>query len=303
VTEWTGITTMKKNRIGYFLKEGVHSIFSHRLMSFASVCVIIACLLIMGTFSVLALNVSNIISNLEAENQILAYVDDTLTDTQARNLESRLMSVANVDRVEFVSRDEAMEDFVANYDEALFEGLDSSVLRHRYVIYMDDIADMAQTQETLESIEGIADVNAHLEIAQGFIRLRNIVSAVSILLAGVLLVVSLFIVANTIKLTTFERREEIAIMRMVGATSSFIRGPFVVEGLILGTIGSVTAYLAQWGLYKLVENSLVGSGGLSFIRGIDFSVLAIPMLIVFVGVGFAVGAMGSSMAIKNYLKV
>jgi len=303
VTEWTGITTMKKNRIGYFLKEGVHSIFSHRLMSFASVCVIIACLLIMGTFSVLALNVSNIISNLEAENQILAYVDDTLTDTQARNLESRLMSVANVDRVEFVSRDEAMEDFVANYDEALFEGLDSSVLRHRYVIYMDDIADMAQTQETLESIEGIADVNAHLEIAQGFIRLRNIVSAVSILLAGVLLVVSLFIVANTIKLTTFERREEIAIMRMVGATSSFIRGPFVVEGLILGTIGSVTAYLAQWGLYKLVENSLVGSGGLSFIRVIDFSVLAIPMLIVFVGVGFAVGAMGSSMAIKNYLKV
>ena len=92
-------------------------------------------------------------------------------------------------------------------------------------------------------------------------------------------------------------------MRMVGATSSFIRGPFVVEGLILGTIGSATAYLAQWGLYSLVEKSLVGSGGLSFIRVIDFSVLAIPMLIVFVGVGFAVGAMGSSMAIKNYLKV
>lgn len=92
-------------------------------------------------------------------------------------------------------------------------------------------------------------------------------------------------------------------MRMVGATSSFIRGPFVVEGLILGTIGSLTAYLAQWGLYRLVETSLVGSGGLSFIRVIDFSVLAIPMLIVFVGVGFAVGAMGSSMAIKNYLKV
>ncbi len=294
---------MKKNRFGYFLKEGVHSIFSHRLMSFASVCVIIACLLIMGTFSLLALNVSNIISTLESENQILAYVDDTLSETQARGLENRILAVANVNRVEFVTRDQAMEDFVENYDEALFEGLDSSVLRHRYVIYMDDIADMAQTKATLEDIDGIMKVNAHLEIAQGFIRVRNIVSAVSVLLAGVLLVVSLFIVANTIKLTTFERREEIAIMRMVGATSSFIRGPFVVEGLILGTIGSLTAYLAQWGLYRLVETSLVGSGGLSFIRVIDFSVLAIPMLIVFVGVGFAVGAMGSSMAIKNYLKV
>jgi len=294
---------MKKNRFGYFLKEGVHSIFSHRLMSFASVCVIIACLLIMGTFSLLALNVSNIISTLESENQILAYVDDTLSETQARGLENRILAVANVNRVEFVTRDQAMEEFVENYDEALFEGLDSSVLRHRYVIYMDDIADMAQTKATLEDIDGIMKVNAHLEIAQGFIRVRNIVSAVSVLLAGVLLVVSLFIVANTIKLTTFERREEIAIMRMVGATSSFIRGPFVVEGLILGTIGSLTAYLAQWGLYRLVETSLVGSGGLSFIRVIDFSVLAIPMLIVFVGVGFAVGAMGSSMAIKNYLKV
>jgi len=294
---------MKKNRFGYFLKEGVHSIFSHRLMSFASVCVIIACLLIMGTFSLLALNVSNIISTLESENQILAYVDDTLSETQARGLENRILAVANVNRVEFVTRDQAMEEFVENYDEALFEGLDSSVLRHLYVIYMDDIADMAQTKATLEDIDGIMKVNAHLEIAQGFIRVRNIVSAVSVLLAGVLLVVSRFIVANTIKLTTFERREEIAIMRMVGATSSFIRGPFVVEGLILGTIGSLTAYLAQWGLYRLVETSLVGSGGLSFIRVIDFSVLAIPMLIVFVGVGFAVGAMGSSMAIKNYLKV
>ena len=294
---------MKKNRFGYFLKEGVQSIFSHRLMSFASVCVIIACLLIMGTFSVLALNVSNIISTLESENQILAYVDDTLSEMQARGLENRILAVANVNRVEFVTRDQAMEDFVENYDEALFEGLDSSVLRHRYVIYMDDIADMAQTKAALEDIDGIMKVNAHLEIAQGFIRVRNIVSVVSVILAGVLLVVSLFIVANTIKLTTFERREEIAIMRMVGATSSFIRGPFVVEGLILGTIGSLTAYLAQWGLYRLVETSLGGSGGLSFIRVIDFSVLAIPMLIVFLGVGFAVGAMGSSMAIKNYLKV
>ena len=294
---------MKKNRFGYFLKEGAQSIFTHRLMSFASVCVIIACLLIMGTFSLLALNVNNIISTLESQNQILAYVDDSLTDTEARNLEGRLLNVVNVDRVEFISREEAMEDFVDKYDESLFEGLDASVLRHRYVIYMDDIADMNTTQQSIKNVPGIADVNAHLEIAQGFIRVRNIVSAVSILLAGVLLVVSLFIVANTIKLTTFERREEIAIMRMVGATSSFIRGPFVVEGLILGTIGSATAYLAQWGLYKLVENSLVGSGGLSFIRVIDFSVLAIPMLIVFVGVGFAVGAVGSSMAIKNYLKV
>ena len=293
----------KRTNFGYFIKEGVQSIFTHRLMSFASVCIIIACLLIMGSFCLLALNVHHIINTMEDDNQILAYVDETLTDGQALGLQSKLQAVPNVSKAVFVSREEAYEEFLGNYDNALFDGLDSSVLRHRYIIYLDEIDNMAQTQRDLLGVDGIVKVNAHLEIAQGFIRLQHVVTAISVLLVVVLFVVSMFIVSNTIKLTTFERREEIAIMKMVGATSSFIRWPFVVEGLILGLFGSGVAYLAQWGLYSLAARSIVESAGLSFIRLIDFPVLSIPMLIVFLAVGFGVGALGSSMAIKNYLKV
>lgn len=303
-TEWTGITAMRRNKSGYYIREGINSIFTHGFMSFASVCVIVACLLIMGSFTLLAMNVSDIIKTLESENQVLAYVDESLSDSEARALESKIEALPNVSSAQFVSRDEAMDSFVASYDDpTLFEGLDASVLRHRYVISMDDISGMDSVRRDLLEIRGIARVNAHLEISAGFIRVRNIVSAISVVLVTILFIISLFIMSNTIKLTTFERRDEIAIMKMVGATSGFIRWPFVVEGLLLGCFGSLTAYILQWGVYRIVSDSIVASSGLSFISAIPFSALAIPMLAAFLAVGLGVGIIGSLMAIRNYLKV
>lgn len=273
-------------------------------MSFASVCVIVACLLIMGSFALLAMNVSDIIKTLESENQVLAYVDESLSDDEARGLESKIEALPNVSSAQFVSRDEAMESFVSSYDDpALFEGLDSSVLRHRYVIYMDDISQMDSVRQALLGVRGIARVNAHLEISAGFIRVRNIVSAISIILVAILFIISLFIMSNTVKLTTFERKDEIAIMKMVGATSGFIRWPFVVEGLLLGCFGSLTAYIIQWIIYRIVAGNIVASSGLSFISAIPFAVIALPMLVAFLVVGLGVGVIGSLMAIRNYLKV
>ena len=304
MTEWTGTTIMKSNKIGYFLHEGITSIFNHGFMSFASVCVIIACLLIMGSFSLVAINVNNIIGVLENDNQILAFVDSSYSTEDAMALKAQIESVDNVASADFVSRDTAFEEFAGQYDDTDFlEDLDSEFLRDRYIVYLDDISLMAQTQEALLAVPGIADVNAHLEIAQGFTTIRNVVSVISIILAAILFVVSLFIMSNTIKLTTFERREEIAIMKMVGATSAFIRWPFVVEGLFLGIVGAFIAYVAQWGIYTLIEDKIISSSGLSFMEVIDFHVIAIPLLIAFTVVGLCVGVIGSLVAIKNYLKV
>lgn len=273
-------------------------------MSFASICIIVACLLIMGSFALLSLNVEEIIHTMESENQILAYVDDSISDVDARAMQARLEAVPNVESAQFVSRDEAWESFKGSYkNQSLFEGLDSSVLPNRFIINLQDIALMGATQEALSAIPGIETVNAHLEISEGFIRIRNLVTTVSIVLVAILFVVSLFIMSNTIKLTTFERREEIAIMKMVGATSSFIRWPFVIEGLILSTFGSLSAYILQWGVYQLISEKIVGVAGLSFVTTIAFSQIAIPLLIAFVAVGFCVGVIGSLIAIKNYLKV
>ncbi|MBQ4427211.1 MAG: permease-like cell division protein FtsX [Oscillospiraceae bacterium] len=295
---------MTSNRIGYYLKEGMVSVFNHGFMSFASVCIIVACLIIMGSFSLLGLNVDTIIYRMESENEILAYVDESLSDADARALESRIEQVPNVASAQFVSREEAMDSFVKQYENtSLFDGVDATVFRHRYIIKLDDISLMAKTQTDLLSVRGIAKINAHLEISEGFVRIRNIVTTVSVSLVVILLVISLFIMSNTIKLTTFERREEIAIMKMVGATSGFIRWPFVVEGIVLAAFGSLSAYILQYGIYRLVTERLIGNTGFSFITFIPFSQIAVPMLIVFVAVGFVVGVIGSLIAIRNYLKV
>ncbi|MGM9520942.1 MAG: permease-like cell division protein FtsX [Oscillospiraceae bacterium] len=295
---------MRHNRTGYYIREGISSIFTHGFMSFASVCIIVACLLIMGSFTLLALNVDGIIDTMENQNQMLAYVDENLSESEARALETKLEAVNNVESAVFVSREEAMDSFIESYDNpSLFDGLDASIFRHRFIIYLDDLSLMEQTQQDVANVEGIAWVNAHLEISRGFIRVRNIVSIVSMILVAILFIISLFIMSNTIKLTTFERKDEIAIMKMVGATSGFIRWPFVVEGLILGLIGSLTAFLLQWGVYQIVAEKLVANSGLSFLTVLSFSSVAVPLLIAFAVVGLGVGVIGSLMAIKNYLKV
>ena len=152
-------------------------------------------------------------------------------------------------------------------------------------------------------MDGVAKVNAHLEYAEGFITARNIVSVISLILIVILIVVSFFIMTNTIKLATFTRREEIAIMKMVGASNGFIRCPFIVEGLVLGLLGGALAFLAEWGLYGLVSSSLLGGLTGTFFSVVPFSAVMWPLLAAFLGVGVLVGVFGGSSAIRNYLKV
>lgn len=293
------------NRIGYLLKSGFSGIFSHGLMSFVTVTIVTACLIIMGSFALLVVNIDKLIDELEGSNdQVVAFVDDTLMDDGARVLESKLLQIPNVSNVSFITRDEAMEEFKKDFDPELFESLGSDALRHRYVVYLNDIGKMEETKEQIEALDGIAKVKAHLEYARGFISVRNIVSAVSFALTVILMIVSFFIMTNTIKLATYTRREEIAVMRMVGASNSFIRLPFVVEGLILGATGGTLAFFAEWGIYSLLtERVAAGSEGLQLISVIPFSELMGPVLFGFLGIGIAVGVFGGMNAIRSYLKV
>lgn len=292
------------NKLGYLIKEGFRSVFTHGFMSFASVTIIIACLLIMGSFSLLAVNIDALIDKLEKENEMLAFVDESYSETKALALQDDIEAVANVSKVEFISREDAFENFKADYDnQSLFADIESDTFRHRFVIYLDDIALMADTKTAIEQIPGVAEVSAQLDISKGFVTVRNIVSAVSLILIVILFIVSVFIMANTIKLTTFGRREEIAIMKMVGATNGFIRTPFVVEGLVLGLTGSIVAFLLQWGLYELICGKVMTTIAGSFVEVLPFMTVALPVGLVFLAVGLVVGIFGGSIAIRNYLKV
>ena len=170
-------------------------------------------------------------------------------------------------------------------------------------VALTDLSLMQETKADLEGIDGIADVRAHLDYAEKFVTLRNIVSIVSVILVVTLIVVSLFIMTNTIKLATFTRREEIAIMRMVGATNGFIRLPFVVEGLVLGALGGAVAYGLVALVYHLATQKLLAAMAFGFVVLVPFSTVALPLLGVFLGVGILVGVLGGVSAIRNYLKV
>ena len=291
------------NRIGYYIREGVDSIFNHGLISFTTICVILACLLIMGSFASVAVNVNHIIGNLEGQVSILCFVDEKWTEEEARSLESQILAIDNVEAVTFVTRAQALEEYIGQLEESpLFDDVEPEILRDRYLVYLKDISIMAGTQNQLRDIPGIAQVNAHLGIAQGMVSVRRIVNVVSVVMIALLLAVSIFIMANTLRLAAFTRRNEVAIVRMIGATNSFIRGPFNVEGMILGLTGSLIAYLAQWLIYITVTGRIAASS-LSFLEVLPFSVLALPMLACFLAIGLIVAIFGSRIAIRNYMRI
>ena len=295
---------MAKHDIGYFAHEGLSNMFSHGFMSFAAVGITVACLLIMGTFTLVAVNANELLRDLEQENEILAYVDDSYTETQAKALKKKLEAVPNVVSAVYISKAQAMEDFVAQYpDEDMFQDLDPEILRDRYAIKITDLEQIRQTKETVEGIPGISRVNAYEEIAGGFITVRNVATVICVALIAILFVVSVFIISNTIKLTTFDRRDEIAIMRMVGATNGFIRWPFVYEGFMMGLLGAVIAFFSQWGLYEAVTRGVDNNDTLQLIHVIPFQELWVPVAVVFAIAGILIGVGGSLSAIRKFLQV
>ena len=294
----------RKFNAGYYVSEGVHSIFTHGFMSFAAVCMIVACLLIMGSFSLLAVNLDSMLGDLENENELVVYVDDKLTEEQARALQPKLSQVENVAQMTFVTKEAALETFRAKRENnKLLSDLPDETLRDRYYVHVLDIEQMAQTKAGLEQVEGVGDVSAAIEIAEGFVLVRNIATGVAMILIGILLVISLFIIANTIKLATFYRREEIAIMKMCGATDGFIEWPFVVEGMLLGLTGALIAFFAQWGLYQMVAKLAIQGNGLSLVTMLSYGSMAANILAVFCGVGALIGVGGSLFAIRKFLQV
>ncbi len=297
---------MKKRRFdaGYYFSEGFHSIFTHGFMSFAAVCMIVACLLIMGSFSLVAVNLDHMLGDLEKENEFLAYVDDSYSEEDARALQTKLEAIPNVAQVTFVTRAEALDEFKAGREEnPLLDDLPATVLRDRYRIHVDDIEQLKETSDQVAQVEGIADISVAYEIAQGFVLVRNIATGVAVVLIAILVVVSLFIIANTIKLATFYRREEIAIMKMCGATNAFVQWPFVVEGFLLGLTGALFAFFAQWGIYEMVGKVIVQGNGLSLLTMLSYGSMAGTILAVFCGTGMLIGVGGSLIAIHKFLQV
>jgi cell division transport system permease protein len=281
-------------------------------MSFAAVGVIVACLLIMGSFALLAFNLDAIIKDIQNNNEILVVLDEGLSREEfvrfGTTLSGRTDIMDNIAEYTPISKDQALADFAEKVDEEyryLIEGFATdNPLRDRYVVKLIDVNQMQDTVLKLEALNGVAQVYARLDIAQNLVRLRNAMNTISLLLILILLAVSAFIISNTVKLATFDRREEIGIMRVVGATKSFVRWPFVIEGFLLGLIGSIIAFFLQWRVYALLtERISEGLSGIALIKTVSFGEILAPVLGIFLLAGFLVGVGGSVLTIRKFLRV
>ncbi len=290
--------------IRYYFKEGIGNMFSHGFMSFAAVGITVACLLIMGTFTLVAYNAGINLEELQKENAVVTFIDESYEDAEAKGLQKKIEAIDGVADCTFVSRQQARDEYVAQYDENdLYGDLDAEVFRHRFVIHIQDQERLDEIASVLKQIPGIAKVRADKAITSGFITIRNVARVISLALIAVLLVVSLFIISNTIKLTTFDRREEIAIMRMVGATNGFIRWPFVYEGLLLGLCGAVMSFGLQWLLYWGIQQGISQNDTLQLVKVVDFTRIWYMVAGAYAASGVLIGVGGSLMAIRRFLKV
>ena len=295
---------MKVTNLGYLMKEGIRGIFLHGFMSFAAVLVTVACLVIVGGFSALVYNVNIMVEDLNKTNEILAYVDSDLTDAEARSIGTQINQIPNVFKADFKTRDVALQEFVEDHqNDPAFGGLVPDDLRHRYVIVLENNELMHETVEKIEALGGIVKVNAAFEMAEGFITLQNVLHIASIAVIAVLLVVSLLIISNTVKLAMYDRKDEISIMKMVGATNGFIRLPFVVEGFVLGMLGATVAFFILWMMYNLLVNRLAEIDTLKLFSFVPFVQLLKPMVATFAAAGLFVGVVGSWTSIRKFMDV
>lgn len=296
---------MKKSSIGYFFKEGFRNIFLHGFMSFAAVSVIVVCLIITGTTALISYDINLNIVKLQNESEIIVYIEDTYTTEEARDMEDTILQVDNVATAEFEDKNQALEEYREELgDQAdLLDGFDenNNPLRDAFHITMKDPSKVTATKAALESVEGIGNAVANEEVVARLIQIQRMFHAISVTLIVALGLISIFIIANTVKLAMLARRREISIQKMVGATNWFIRWPFVIEGLVLGLVAGGIAFGLEWALYDQLSDFILGN--LPQFTMARFQELMFYVMGVFGGAGVIVGVCGSSLTIRRFMDV
>ncbi len=286
----------------YLVKEGLRNMWSNRLMSFASIGVLICCLVLMGSAALISVNINGLMDWLGDQNVVKVFLVDGLTQEQTESMKDTILSVGNIKEIQFVDRQEAYESIVNRMTSSpeLIMAIDDTgdFLPDSYTVLFEDLTKFADTVTLLEGLDNVYAVSDKRELAQKLQSINRVVSIVGVWIVGLLFLVSLFIITNTIKLTMYVRRLEISIMKSVGATDWFIRLPFLVEGIIIGLISGVVSFGLVSYIY-LTATSAVATV-LSF-GMIAFSTLWGWCLLAFISAGILAGAAGSLISIRKYL--
>lgn len=296
---------MTASSLRYLLKEGFRNTWTNRMMSIASICVLMSCLVLMGCASMIFLNIDSLLGRIEEENVVMVYIQDGTSDADINAMNDSLKKMDNIKDVEFVAKEDAWQEQLNTMEEAqaeFFTQISSDIpLPDAFKVTIKDLTQFDGTVDQIRQLKHIDTIRENKDLAQKLVKIRHGVEVISIVIVAVLLAISLFIISNTIKLTVYSRRLEISIMKSVGATNGFVRLPFVVEGMILGIAAGVISLGLVWGFYEFAINQfsdLISSLGLEALK---FKNYAWPMLGAFLGIGVFTGVGGSLITMSKYL--
>ncbi len=292
---------MSLSSLRYLIREGFRNIWQNRFMAFASIGVLISCLLLTGASYLFFVNIDHSFEWVYGQNVVVAFAKEDCTDQQSKVLLDKIKGITNVEDVEFVSKELSLLKYKDTMPKSVYEDMqgENNPYLDAYVITFSDLNTFKETLTQIEQIPEVDSTAYNEDIAKTLTRLRRIVLMVSGSIVLVLLVVSLFIIANTIKLTVYSRRLEISIMKSVGATNMFVRIPFIIEGVVLGIVSG----LLSFGLIKIIYDKLSEMAGTGIMGGlVDFSEVWHFVLFGFLVMGTVTGMIGSAISMGKYLK-
>lgn len=301
---------MKASGVKYLVEQGIDNVWKNRMMAFASFCVLLVSLLLVGISVLAYFNVTSIIGGIESKNEMIVYLDDGTDDVALEQIGTALRAIPNVSEVNFYSKEEAynsLRESMAEY-EVLFESLgDDNPLVDAYRIKVRDIRNISETIAQIRTLDHIYSIRAPYDFVNILVQLRRIMTWVMGAIILAMVIVSMVIISNTTKASVYSRREEIQIMKYVGATDSFIRVPFFIEGMVTGFFAGVIALGLTWVLYDGVVNALQNQVALLSIIGmgniIQFMDIYLPVSLAYVFGGALIGAVGSAISTRKYINV
>lgn len=289
----------------YLTKEGFRNVWTNRMMSLASICVLMSCLVLVGSATMIFLNIDSLLARIEEENVVMVYLDDTATEAEIADMEGTIRAIENIKDVEFVSKESAWEEQLSTMGEAereFFTDVSTEIpLPHAYKVTVDNLDNFGGTVEKLKELDHVDIIRENRDLAQRLVAIRHGISVIAVVIIAVLFLISLFIISNTIRLTVYSRRLEISIMKSVGATNSFVRFPFIIEGMILGILSGTIGFGLVWGVYELAITQFSDLLASINLTAIVFTDYALMMLGAFILIGVICGVGGSLVTMSKYL--
>lgn len=298
---------MKYNRLGYLIGEGFSNVFKNKKSTIASIIIMCATMIIFGLFLIIGENVNHFVDNLKLQQGFQVFMKENATQEEMDQVKKDIRALDGISTIEFVSKEQGLNTMKEKLkdEKGVLDGFNVQKIKASYIVKVTDLERSKTIQDEVEKIDNVVKITNSNETAMKLISIAKIIRIATGVILLLLIIISTFIISNTIKLTVHSRRKEISIMKYVGATNSFIRWPFIVEGIVIGIISSMISILIVGGTYNIITTKMAAS---DFVRVMGMNLVGlnemlVSIIAVYLILGIGIGTVGSVVSMRKYLKV